>query len=556
MIPATDRIASFVTSSHRPSSPRPRHQKVNTTTCFVGIKRITNNNIVSVEEPGSSKEPPKNDKSSALEEIVSEAVKRVLKENGQLLESLDASKIMELVGQHKLVEKVVENLVPAQALKKPEPSSSNGKNKAHKTYTVPKGIPAYTPTPIAVLKQSKHDTPKPVASYTPSSISGSSGVSSAPVKSSRIPEGYDPTSNIKKPSSSNTYEPSAKSQVPVSYCPSKVSASYNPSSITKDTKKSDSGADFEGYLPSGTKYTPEGLSKSSLTYEPSKVSYKAEETYTPSTQEKVSNVEYTPSSKKDDPSNDIYTPSSNVDYGVDYKPTAKEFSSCEPSYSPYCPNSSVPSVDYSPSSIKLHQALTTEPTYSPVSTNSNRAQVDYSPSSIKLNQALTTEPTYSPASSNQNKSQVEYIPSSAGPPLSPEKYLALLEGLDDTLDEPKQASTKSEEDKKKERRDREKEREKERQRRKEKEREREKRKSGSSRSSDSKSSSRHSSSSKRHRSSSESKSDSKSESKSSKSKSSEPKEVPKDDGDADSGSDVDDECYRIFQVCTFLISSF
>ena len=102
---------------------------------------------------------------------MSEAVKRVLKENEQLLGNFDASKIMELVGQQKLVEKVVEHLTPSSngilkdspkdpagdPLKdgskdpgKNEVNSTYSKTKGHKTYTIPAGTPAYTPTPLAV----------------------------------------------------------------------------------------------------------------------------------------------------------------------------------------------------------------------------------------------------------------------------------------------------------------------------------------------------------------------------------------------------------------------
>nr|CAG4643032.1 EOG090X01LQ [Ilyocryptus agilis] len=365
-----------------------------------------------VKIPPTQKAAPKGEgeKSAAIEQIVSEAVKKVLKENGQLLENFDAVKIMELVGQQKLV---VEHL--AVPPKKPEVIQKS--SKGHKTYHIPTGTPAYTPTPLAVLEKSKPAV-------------------------SRV-ENYVPVDNI----------------------PRNV-ATYKPSKMTSNI--------IDGYCPSGGSST------------------------TP-------DVNYTPSSADMDAAiSDRYTPSPNNSDGelADYKPTNKEFSSVEPSYSPSC--------------------------------STTGHGVDYSPSSIT---SLSVEPTYSPAQ-GQNSFTANYTPSSlASCPLSPEKYLELLENDSDESEKKKvikeeQSSQKRSKEKDEKRRN---EKEKSKRKKKDKEKERSSSKSKSPKQSSSKSSS------------SSSRKDKSTESKSS---SRESKSTRKDKHSSDSDSDemdVHEECYRIFK---------
>ncbi len=249
--------------------------------------------------------------SLAIEQIVSEAVKRVLKENEELLGNVDAAKILEMVGQQQLVQKVVGNLAPVQNLTDVQQNHSlqtqQAKMKAHKIYSIPAGVPAYTPTPLAVLKKSKPD-----------------------------------------------------------------------------------GVKAENYVPSNNSI----LTNSTTSYEPSKVSFKYEETYKPCTSSTSSNpakVDYQPSSRDaDNIIRDQYTPASNLDCSVDYQPTNRELSSSEPSYSPMC---------------------------------TSKSGVKYSPSNITQ---LSSEPAYSPFQKSDTV-QVSYTPSNVATPLSPEKYLAMLE---------------------------------------------------------------------------------------------------------------------------------
>lgn len=298
-----------------------------------------------VQEPGPSQETREEEKSSAIEQIVSEAVKRVLKENGQLLENFDASKIMELVGQQKLVEKVVEHLAPATSPKKPEGNSSH-RSKSHKIYNIPVGTPAYTPTPIAVLKK---------GISTPSKV-----------------ENYEPTN-----SSAGRVAPYKPCKVSSS---SKSEESYTPSSLGSSSTHQ---SRVDNYVPTNSSNT------STATYKPSKVVVKSEEGYTPSTLENTPDVNYTPSSRdSDNVISDRYTPPSSLNCDVDYQPTTREFSSVEPSYSPSCSTFESGMVDYSPSSIST---LTTEPSYSPAPASNLSMQVDYTPSSLAGGQQLTPE---------------------------------------------------------------------------------------------------------------------------------------------------------------------
>nr|CAG4641478.1 EOG090X01LQ [Eurycercus lamellatus] len=370
-----------------------------------------------VQEPGPSQNGTQ--EAVAIDQIVSEAVKRVLKDSGHLLEGFDASKIMELVGQQKLVEKVVQGLAPE--IKKPD--SNKSAKGHHKTYTIPVGTPAYTPTPLAVLKKTK------------------------PVK-------------------------------------------------------------VENYVPA------DSSNKSTTTYKPSRVTAKPD-TYTPSGLSTAPDVNYTPSSRdSDNIINDRYTPPSSSDCDLaDYQPTSKEFNSMEPSYSPSC-STTVQGVDYSPSCITM----------------------------------LTAEPTYSPAQSHSTAEVVvaDYTPSS----LSPEKYLELFENgssgnTEASSPEKKAAKTESSSSssRKRSKEDEEKRRkEKERLRRKEKEKEKSTSSSSSSSSKTKHSSSKKSSSSS---SSSSSKKSKYSETKSSSSSSKNGKSKIEEDPGSD--SDVDEECYRIFQ---------
>nr|CAG4649957.1 EOG090X01LQ [Sida crystallina] len=286
---------------------------------------FTQKNSISQFLPGPSSqvavsETSDDSKSSAIEQIISEAVKKLLRENEQLLENVDAAKIMEFVGQQTLVQKVVENLSPLQKMVNQHQNSvtSQSKTKAHKIYSIPVGTPAYTPTPLAVLKKSK-----PTASKT---------------------ESYVP-STFSKPSISVSYEPT------------------------------------------------------------SKVSAKKEETYTPSINSTTAPtlVDYTPSSRdSDNIIYDQYTPPSSTNCNYDYQPTNRELSSTEPSYSPSCTTKPVSCViDYSPSNISTLPG--SEPTYSPAE-NGTTNKIEYTPSSC-------------------NRTAVKEISS----PLSPEKYLAMLE---------------------------------------------------------------------------------------------------------------------------------
>ena len=313
-------------------------QKSNTNLCF----------YLAAHDPGPSQGTKEEDNSSAIEQIVSEAVKRVLKENGQLLENFDASKIMELVGQQKLVEKVVEHLAPPVSPKKIEgnPRESSHKSKSHKTYNIPVGTPAYTPTPIAVLK-------KGIA--IPSKV-----------------ENYEPT----KSSSGRvaTYKPSSK-------VASKSEETYTPSTLESTSVPSR----VDNYVPRNSS------TSSTIVYKPSKVISKTEEGYTPpSTIENTPDVNYTPSSRdSDNIISDRYTPPSNLNCDVDYQPTTRELSSVEPSYSPSCSTFESGIADYSPSSIST---LSTEPSYSPAPTSSSVSfEVDYTPSSLTGSQQLTPE---------------------------------------------------------------------------------------------------------------------------------------------------------------------
>lgn len=299
-------------------------------------------------DPGPSQGTQEGENSLAIEQIVSEAVKRVLKENGQLLENFDASKIMELVGQQKLVEKVVEHLAPPSSPKKTDGNSkeSSHKSKSHKIYNIPVGTPAYTPTPIAVLKKSM-TIPSKVENYEPS-----------------------------KPSTGcvATYKPSSKvaSKSEETYIPSSLESTSVPSRV-------------DNYVPRNSS------TSSTATYKPSKVVSRSEEGYTPpSTLENMPDVNYTPSSRdSDNIISDRYTPPSNLDCDVDYQPTIRELVSVEPSYSPSCSTFESVIADYSPSSIST---LSTEPSYSPAPTSSSLSfEVDYTPSSLTGGQQLTPE---------------------------------------------------------------------------------------------------------------------------------------------------------------------
>lgn len=312
---------------------------------------------MTVQEPGPS---------STIEQIVSEAVCKVLRENGQLLENFDASKIMELVGQQKLVEKAVEQLNPV--LQKPEPTAPTSRNKNHKSYSIPEGTPAYTPTPIAVLKKKVHSVPAKVENYVPTDSSG------------------------KKPPTVIDYKPSKVSPVKSiadTYCPSgystKPSVDYTPSI------KGTSNAIDDRYTPPTTPADGSLSSKAPVVvdYKPSKVSpiKSTADSYFPSGYSGKPDVDYTPSSRDANYLiDDRYTPPSiNSDTSLDpvsYEPTTCEFSSSEPTYSPSCLNA-LPfedgQLDYSPSSIT---SLTSEPTYCPVPSSSQgeKQQPDYTPS--------------------------------------------------------------------------------------------------------------------------------------------------------------------------------
>ena len=253
------------------------------------------------------------------------------------MENFDASKIMELVGQQKLVEKVVEHLAPVPNPKKPEGNSSH-RSKSHKTYNIPVGTPAYTPTPISVLKKSQ-TLPSKVENYEPSKPSSTGRVA--------------------------TYKPS-----------SKVSSKILEESYTPSTLESTQSRVVDNYVPSNSS------NNSTATYKPSKVVVKSEEGYTPSTLENTPDVNYTPSSRdSDNVISDRYTPPSSLNCDVDYQPTTRELSSVEPSYSPSCSKFESGSVDYSPSSIST---LTTEPSYSPAPASNTPVEVDYTPSSKTL----------------------------------------------------------------------------------------------------------------------------------------------------------------------------
>merc|ERR1712071_618494 len=211
------------------------------------------------------------------------------KENEQLLGNFDASKIMELVGQQKLVEKVVEHLTPSSngilkdspkdpagdPLKdgskdpgKNEVNSTYSKTKGHKTYTIPAGTPAYTPTPLAVLKRTK-----PVGSKD---------------------DGFIPSNPVSK----------------------STTATYKPSKPSKNNHKN-----------------------------------RVDE-YSPSLSDLAPDINYTPSSRdSNNIIRDQYTPPSNYsnsNINVDYQPTNKALSSIEPSYMPV---GNCTEVEYSPSSI-------------------------------------------------------------------------------------------------------------------------------------------------------------------------------------------------------------
>lgn len=305
--------------------------------------------VLRTHDPGPSQGTQEGGNSSAIEQIVSEAVKRVLKENGQLLENFDASKIMELVGQQKLVEKVVENLAPPSSPKKIDGNSkeSSHKSKNHKIYNIPVGTPAYTPTPIAVLKKTM-TIPSKVENYEPSKSSTTGCVA--------------------------TYKPSSKvaSKSEETYVPTALESTSIPSRV-------------DNYVPRNSS------TSSTATYKPSKRVSKSEEGYTPpSTLENMPDVNYTPSSRdSDNIISDRYTPPSNLDCDVDYQPTTRELISVEPSYSPSCSTFESGIADYSPSSIST---LSTEPSYSPAPTSGSVSlEVDYTPSSLTSSQQLTPE---------------------------------------------------------------------------------------------------------------------------------------------------------------------
>ena len=201
--------------------------------------------------PGTSKVEPnqEHDKALAIEQIVSEAVKRVLNENGQLLRNFDASKIMELVGQQKLVEKVVEHLAPPSSGSqlKSETEASNLKAKSHKVYTIPVGTPAYTPTPLAVLKRTK-----PVGSKD---------------------DNYVPSSSESKCTA--TYQPSKfKSSQVDEYSPS-------PLDLAPDVNYTPSSRDLNNII--NDQYTPLSNTLSDVDYQPTdKALSSTEPSYTPS----------------------------------------------------------------------------------------------------------------------------------------------------------------------------------------------------------------------------------------------------------------------------------
>nr|CAG4646056.1 EOG090X01LQ [Macrothrix elegans] len=263
--------------------------------------------VAKTHEPCTSQAPPESgDKSNAIEQIVSEAVKRVLKENRQLLENFDASKVIELVGQQKLVEKVVESLAPpvVQSPKKPEATVNNQqhKSKGHKTYNIPVGTPAYTPTPISLLNKTKPTVSK-VENYVPKTSSSCSTAT------------YKPSKVLPKSDSEETYTPSSTD--------STSEIKYTPSSKTTDTPTSND------------RYTPPSSSD-------------CEFDYRPSTRELVSS----------EPS---YSPScSNLDQRViDYSPSTISSLTTEPSYTPAQTSNPI-EVDYTPSSLGSSHQLSPE----------------------------------------------------------------------------------------------------------------------------------------------------------------------------------------------------
>jgi len=238
-----------------------------------------------VQDSGPSNEESCQVKSKAIEMMVSEAVKQVLKENSHLLENFDASKIMELVGKQNLVEKVVQGFAP-------EPTkcdATSQKNKGSKSYNIPVGTPAYTPTPLAVLKSSKPSSSKD-ESYTPTD--GSTKASHAT---------YNPSKSTPK---QDVYTPSGpKLPLDVNYTPSKR-ASDN---ITNDryTPPSNLECDYADYQPTSkvfdileASYSPSCDAPGvGVNYQPSTItSLVREPTYSPVQSVNQTSVEYTPSS--------------------------------------------------------------------------------------------------------------------------------------------------------------------------------------------------------------------------------------------------------------------
>lgn len=217
-------------------------------------------------------------------------MKRVLKENSGLLESFDASKILELVHQQQLVEKVVEGLVPSPSdATKSSVSSCSSKSKGHKSYTIPAGTPSYKPTPIEVLKKAKPTTSK-VESYIPTDKSTKSTASSGLYQPSRVQSTHK----------QDAFVPSG--MVPeVSYFPS-----------TKDSNNTHNDC----YKP------PSNLTYNIVNYEPtSKELSTTEPSYSPSCTGLIMDVDYSPSpALQVEPTYSPVESSSQME--VDYQPSA------------------------------------------------------------------------------------------------------------------------------------------------------------------------------------------------------------------------------------------
>ncbi|KAK2718702.1 RNA exonuclease 1 homolog [Artemia franciscana] len=162
---------------------------------------------------------------TSIEDLVSQAVKRVLSENDELIRSLDVRQFQQVI-QTTVKNSVVEKTAPFQSF-----------SPAPRKYAIPPHVPAYNPTPIKLLEKAKTSGSANIADvYTVSDYSSD--------KYSSLDSAYKPTSikdEVEPKFSSDEDEESVEKSKSVSgkiqetYGPAKdvkIQLNYQPSKIT------------------------------------------------------------------------------------------------------------------------------------------------------------------------------------------------------------------------------------------------------------------------------------------------------------------------------------